>query len=129
MLRWILWNLARNDMMNYIEKAAQRHRLKKNNLDDVIEYCHTPNLTTVIPVLKDNYLMVKEMTFEVDSLNVIANPGSYGMKQSARISNVQRSTLCCVLPVQADHHTVGTGTRDDVHVLSLLFVQMHVGKL
>lgn len=51
-----LWNLARDNMMTYIEKAAQRHRLKKNKLDDVIEYCHTPNLTGKIPVLKDNYL-------------------------------------------------------------------------
>jgi 2-phosphosulfolactate phosphatase len=51
-----LWNLARHDMMAYIEKAAQRHRLKKNNLDDVIEYCHTHNLTRLIPALKDNYL-------------------------------------------------------------------------
>lgn len=52
-----LWNLARHNMMSYIEKAAQRHRLKKNNLDDVIEYCHTPNLTSLIPVLKGNYLI------------------------------------------------------------------------
>jgi 2-phosphosulfolactate phosphatase len=51
-----LYNQARGDMMNYIEKAAQRHRLKKNNLDDVIEYCHTPNLTTAIPMLKEKYL-------------------------------------------------------------------------
>ncbi|MFO7371193.1 MAG: 2-phosphosulfolactate phosphatase [Bacteroidales bacterium] len=55
-----LWNLARNNMMNYIEKAAQRHRLKKNKLDDVIEYCHTPNLTTLIPMLKENYLTLVE---------------------------------------------------------------------
>lgn len=51
-----LWNIARNDIMYYIEKAAQRHRLKKNNLDDVIEYCHTMNLTRLIPVLKNDYL-------------------------------------------------------------------------
>ena len=51
-----LWNLAKPDLMGYIEKAAQRHRLKKNNLDDVIEYCHTPNLTDLIPALKDDYL-------------------------------------------------------------------------
>jgi 2-phosphosulfolactate phosphatase len=51
-----LWNIAKTNMIQYIEKAAQRHRLKKNNLDDVIEYCHTSNLTTVIPVLKENYL-------------------------------------------------------------------------
>ena len=52
-----LWTIARMDMMNYIEKAAQRHRLKKNGLDDVIEYCHTPDLTAIIPALKENYLI------------------------------------------------------------------------
>ena len=51
-----LWKLARPNMQEYIEKAAQRHRLKKNNLDDVIGYCHTPDQTRVIPALKDNYL-------------------------------------------------------------------------
>jgi 2-phosphosulfolactate phosphatase len=51
-----LWNIARHDVMGYIEKAAQRHRLKKNKLDDVLEYCHTLNLTRLIPVLKNNYL-------------------------------------------------------------------------
>ncbi|MBN1131480.1 MAG: 2-phosphosulfolactate phosphatase [Bacteroidales bacterium] len=52
-----LFELARNDMMNYMEKVAQRHRLKKNNLDDVIAYCHTPDLTDIIPVLEKNYLV------------------------------------------------------------------------
>jgi 2-phosphosulfolactate phosphatase len=56
-----LWKLARQDILKYIDKAAQRHRLKKNKLDDVLEYCHTPNLTTVIPVLKDNYLTIEEI--------------------------------------------------------------------
>ena len=51
-----LWNLARLDIMGYLEKAAQRHRLKKNKLDDVIGYCHTANLTGIIPVLENNYL-------------------------------------------------------------------------
>lgn len=51
-----LWNIARPDIMGYIEKAAQRHRLKKNRLDDVLEYCHTLDLTSCIPVLKDYYL-------------------------------------------------------------------------
>jgi 2-phosphosulfolactate phosphatase len=53
-----LWHTARGSIMNYLEKAAQRHRLKNNNLDDVIEYCHTLNLTRVIPMLKENYLML-----------------------------------------------------------------------
>lgn len=51
-----LWNLAKNDLMGYLEKAAQRHRLKKSKLDDVIGYCHTMNLTHLIPALKENYL-------------------------------------------------------------------------
>jgi 2-phosphosulfolactate phosphatase len=52
-----LWNLAKPDLMAYIEKSAQRHRLKKNKLDDVIAYCHSLNLTSIIPVLKDDYLI------------------------------------------------------------------------
>jgi len=51
-----LWNLAKDDLMGYLEKAAQRHRLKKSKLDDVIGYCHTMNLTHLIPALKENYL-------------------------------------------------------------------------
>jgi 2-phosphosulfolactate phosphatase len=55
-----LWNLAKNDLMGYLEKAAQRHRLKKSKLDDVIGYCHTMNLTQLIPALKENYLTLVE---------------------------------------------------------------------
>jgi len=51
-----LWELAKNDLMGYIEKAAQRHRLKKNKLDDILEYCHTFNITDNIPALNDYYL-------------------------------------------------------------------------
>jgi len=52
-----LWLMAKNDLFSYIDKAAQRNRLKKNKLDDVIEYCLTENLTEVIPVLEENYLV------------------------------------------------------------------------
>jgi 2-phosphosulfolactate phosphatase len=55
-----LWNMAKNNLMNYLEKAAQRHRLKKNKLDDVIGYCHTPDLTRLIPALKNDYLTLVE---------------------------------------------------------------------
>jgi 2-phosphosulfolactate phosphatase len=51
-----LWNIAKYNLIEYIDKAAQRYRLKKNNLDDVIGYCHTSDLTNLIPVLKDYYL-------------------------------------------------------------------------
>ncbi len=52
-----LWNVARNDLNRYIEKVAQRHRLKKLGLDDVIDYCLTPDLTDVIPVLNNDRLV------------------------------------------------------------------------
>ncbi len=52
-----LYEAAETDMMAYIEKVAQRHRLKKNNLDDVIGYCHEFDLTRLIPVLEGKYLV------------------------------------------------------------------------
>ena len=52
-----LWNLARQDLLAYMEKAAQRSRLRKNNLDDVIGYCLTPDITDIIPVLEDQALV------------------------------------------------------------------------
>ncbi len=44
-----LWSIAQLNLIKYIQKAAQRERLKKNGLDDSIEYCHTLNLTDIIP--------------------------------------------------------------------------------
>jgi 2-phosphosulfolactate phosphatase len=52
-----IWNLAKPDLMGYVEKTAQRHRLRQKKLDDVIEYCHTFDQTTIIPALKDTYLV------------------------------------------------------------------------
>jgi len=52
-----LWNVAKIDLLAYINKVAQRQRLKLNGLDDVIEYCHTFDLTNKIPCLRDNYLI------------------------------------------------------------------------
>jgi 2-phosphosulfolactate phosphatase len=52
-----LYDAAKVDMMGYIDKVAQRHRLKKNNLDDVIEYCHEFDKTRLLPVLEENYLV------------------------------------------------------------------------
>lgn len=56
-----LYQVARKDMSAYIDKVAQRHRLKKNKLDDVIDYCHTFDLTSLIPV------------FEKDSIKVLGS--------------------------------------------------------
>lgn len=51
-----LWEKARTDLMGYIDKVAQRERLRRNKLDDVIEYCHTFDKTRVIPVLDGDHL-------------------------------------------------------------------------
>jgi 2-phosphosulfolactate phosphatase len=53
-----LYRLARTDLLGYIDKAAQRHRLRKNNLDDVIEYCHTFDQTSLIPVFENDHLTI-----------------------------------------------------------------------
>jgi 2-phosphosulfolactate phosphatase len=52
-----LWELARPDLVGFMEKASHRHRLKKLGLDDVMEYCHTPDSTKVIPLLKGDLLV------------------------------------------------------------------------
>ena len=45
-----LWSLAEGDVLGYVEKAAQRHRLKKLGLDDVIPYSFECDRVTVVPV-------------------------------------------------------------------------------
>jgi 2-phosphosulfolactate phosphatase len=52
-----LWKAAKDDLMGYIEKAAQRSRLRDKGLDDCLEYCHTFDVTDVIPVLRDGRLV------------------------------------------------------------------------
>ncbi len=53
-----LWKMAKGDLLGYIEKAAQRSRLRDKGLDDCIGYCHTFNVTDVIPVLRNGKLVV-----------------------------------------------------------------------
>ncbi|MDC0584511.1 2-phosphosulfolactate phosphatase [Bacteroidales bacterium] len=52
-----LWGTAKEDLMGYINKTAQKGRLAKNGLDGCIEYCHTFNISTIIPKLENNYLV------------------------------------------------------------------------
>jgi len=47
-----LWNLAKNDLSGYMQKAAQKGRLASKGLDDCIEYCLTDDLCPVIPVFQ-----------------------------------------------------------------------------
>jgi 2-phosphosulfolactate phosphatase len=45
-----LWSLAEGDVLAYIEKAAQRHRLKRLGLDDVLPYSFACDQVDVVPV-------------------------------------------------------------------------------
>jgi 2-phosphosulfolactate phosphatase len=52
-----LWSLAKIDLKGYIEKAAQRSRLRDKGLDDCIDFCITPDFTEKIPVIKNGVLV------------------------------------------------------------------------
>lgn len=52
-----LWQAGKEDIIGYIEKAAQRQRLREKGLDDCIPYCHTADSTKVIPGLWDGRLI------------------------------------------------------------------------
>ena len=52
-----LWSLARPDLRGYIEKTAQRTRLRDKKLDDCIEFCLTEDYTDKIPVMKNGILV------------------------------------------------------------------------
>jgi 2-phosphosulfolactate phosphatase len=45
-----LWSVAEGDALGYIDKAAQRHRLKNLGLDDVIPYSFAFDQVDVVPV-------------------------------------------------------------------------------
>lgn len=52
-----LWSLARPNLPGYVEKAAQRTRLRDKKLDDCIEFCLTSDFTDKIPVMKNGVLV------------------------------------------------------------------------
>lgn len=56
-----LWQCAQPDPIAYIQKAAQRDRLRKNGLDDSIGFCMTQGYSTLIPVLSGNELVAHKI--------------------------------------------------------------------
>jgi 2-phosphosulfolactate phosphatase len=52
-----LWDIAKPNIMEYIQKVAQKGRLQKLGLDDVIGYCFSLDLTTIIPILKGEVIV------------------------------------------------------------------------
>jgi 2-phosphosulfolactate phosphatase len=49
-----LWLAAKDNPLDYIQKASHRHRLRKMGLDDIIEYSMQLNISRSIPVLSGN---------------------------------------------------------------------------
>ena len=52
-----LWSLAKPDLKGYIDKAAQRTRLRDKGLDDCIDFCLTADFTKKIPVIENGILV------------------------------------------------------------------------
>jgi len=52
-----LWSLAKKDIPGYIEKVAQRSRLRDKKLDDCIPFCLTMDFTSKIPVIRNGILV------------------------------------------------------------------------
>ena len=52
-----LWSLAKPDLRGYIEKAAQRTRLKDKKLDECIDFCLTSDFTSIVPVMQNGFLV------------------------------------------------------------------------
>jgi 2-phosphosulfolactate phosphatase len=51
-----LWSIASPDLHGYIERAAQRTRLRDKNLDDCIEFCLSFDFTDKIPLMTNGAL-------------------------------------------------------------------------
>ncbi|HKK43510.1 MAG TPA: 2-phosphosulfolactate phosphatase [Bacteroidales bacterium] len=52
-----LWSLAKDDLPAYIEKVAQRTRLRDKGLDDCISFCISGDFTGKVPYIKDGVLV------------------------------------------------------------------------
>lgn len=52
-----MWSMAEPDLLAYIDKAAQRNRLRLKGLDDCIPFCHQADSTKIIPVLSKGKLV------------------------------------------------------------------------
>jgi 2-phosphosulfolactate phosphatase len=55
-----LWALAKPDLRGYIEKAAQRSRLRDKGLDDCLDLCLTFDTTLKVPVVRNSVLIAGE---------------------------------------------------------------------
>ncbi len=52
-----LYNIAKNDLFEFLGNSSHRNRLAKLDLERDIKYCLTPNQCPVIPVMEGKYLV------------------------------------------------------------------------
>lgn len=54
-----LWSNAKANLTSFQEKIAQRHRLKKMDLEDVLDFCFTTNVTPIVPIFENGTIVPK----------------------------------------------------------------------
>jgi 2-phosphosulfolactate phosphatase len=52
-----LWSLAKSNLLQYIEKASHRKRLRAIGADDVLDYSFSLDLSRVVPVMKGDRIL------------------------------------------------------------------------
>lgn len=52
-----VWNLAKNDLQGYMEKASHIHRLRKHKMDDVFDYTFQLDTCNVVPGLEQKKII------------------------------------------------------------------------
>lgn len=52
-----LYDLAKNDIIGFMENSSHFKRLEKLNLSEDVKYCLTLDLAPVVPILEGNYLI------------------------------------------------------------------------
>lgn len=52
-----VYQSARDNLMEFLEKSSHRNRLKKLNLEEDVQYCMTKDTTAVVPFLQGNTLV------------------------------------------------------------------------
>jgi len=52
-----LWNVAKNDLMSYVEKAIHRERLRVLGVDDVLKYSFEIDTCAIVPLYKDGEIV------------------------------------------------------------------------
>ena len=57
-----LYNIAKEDIYEFLAKSSHRNRLSRLDLERDIRYCLTPNQTPVIPVLEGKHLVKMNIT-------------------------------------------------------------------